>query len=79
MWVAHMLQALRPGVVSKIAAASKAAADVHLSCGDVLEVGPSLKLVCLATPGHTDGCMSFYLPPGASGRTGMVFTGGLAL
>lgn len=73
-----MLQALRPGVASKIAAASKAAADVHLSCGDVLEVGTSLKLVCLATPGHTDGCMSFYLPPGAGGRTGMVFTGGLA-
>jgi glyoxylase-like metal-dependent hydrolase (beta-lactamase superfamily II) len=60
-------------VKSAIAAASSAAADVQLAPGDTLTVG-SLQLVCLATPGHTNGCMCFYLP-GAGSRTGMVFTG----
>ena len=30
---------------------------------------------CIATPGHTNGCMSFYLPPAQPGAAGMVFTG----
>jgi hypothetical protein len=46
---------------------------VQLTHGDIIAVG-SLKLACLATPGHTNGCMSFYLP-GAGARVGMVFTG----
>ena len=66
-------QAERPSVTSAIAAASHAAADTHLQPNDVIEVG-SLRLTCLATPGHTDGCMCFYLPPG-EGRSGLVFTG----
>jgi len=69
-------QALRPGVTSAIAAASKAAADVQLVHGDVISVG-ALQLTCLATPGHTDGCISFYLAPGGEGRLGVVFTGGV--
>lgn len=71
----HILntQSLRAGVTSGIAAASKADADVQLSPGDTLKIG-SLSLTCLATPGHTNGCMSFYLPAGPS-RSGLVFTG----
>jgi hypothetical protein len=68
-------QALRPSVKSAIAVASSAAADVQLAPGDTLVVG-SLQLLCLATPGHTNGCMCFYLP-GNGSRTGMVFTGAL--
>lgn len=67
------IKSLRPGITSAIAAASTAAADVQLTHGDIIAVG-SLKLACLATPGHTNGCMSFYLP-GAGARVGMVFTG----
>lgn len=66
-------QALRPDVTSAIAAASAAAVDVKLSPGDTIKVG-SLRLTCLATPGHTNGCMCFYLPP-SEVRTGLVFTG----
>jgi sulfur dioxygenase len=60
-------------VTSAIAAASTAAADVKLSPGDIIQAG-SLRLTCLATPGHTNGCMCFYLPP-SEVRTGLVFTG----
>lgn len=69
-----VLQALRPAVRSCIAAASRAAGDVQLHDGDPLEVG-SLNLHCLATPGHTNGCMCFYLPSQGQGQPGMVFTG----
>lgn len=30
---------------------------------------------CISTPGHTNGCMSFYLMPVQPGAAGMVFTG----
>ncbi len=33
-------------------------ADRHLASGDVIEVG-ELKIECIATPGHTPGCISF--------------------
>lgn len=75
MPLALLSQALRPGVTSAIAAASHAVADVQLTHGDIITVG-SLNLACLATPGHTNGCMCFYLP-GVGDRVGMVFTGGL--
>ncbi|MFT5713466.1 MAG: sulfur dioxygenase, partial [Glaciecola sp.] len=42
-------------------------ANLILSNGDELSCG-SLKLKALATPGHTSGCMSYYID-------GMVFTG----
>jgi sulfur dioxygenase len=63
------LKSLRPGARSAIAAAAGAAADIKLSDNQVVQVG-GLELKCLSTPGHTDGCMSFYLP-----AAGMVFTG----
>jgi sulfur dioxygenase len=68
------LKALRPGMCSAIAAASGAAGDIQLSDGDTLTVG-SLHIKCLSTPGHTNGCMSFYLPPVQPDTAGMVFTG----
>ena len=44
-------------------------ADRELRDGDALQIG-SLRLVALATPGHTSGCMSYRLDPG-----GIAFTG----
>ncbi|WBW99539.1 MBL fold metallo-hydrolase [Oceanirhabdus sp. W0125-5] len=42
-------------------------ADMHIASGDVIEVG-EMKIECIATPGHTPGCISF--------RVGdVVFTG----
>ncbi len=37
-------------------------ADVLLSEGDVIKVGETIELWSLETPGHTSGCMSFYMP-----------------
>lgn len=64
---------------SIISAASGAAADVLLHPGDIVPFG-SFALRALATPGHTDGCLSYYLPrppPGAAPAAwpGMAFTG----
>lgn len=71
-YTAHALphQARLPDTKSVISAASGAAADVKLQDGDVISFG-SLQLRAVATPGHTNGCMSFYTTSGA----GMVFTG----
>lgn len=68
------LKAMRPNVRSAIAAASGAAGDMQLKDGDTITVG-SLDIRCISTPGHTNGCMSFYLPPAQEGACGMVFTG----
>lgn len=57
------------GFRSVISAASKAKADVKLAHGDVVTFG-SHKLKALATPGHTEGCMSFVLDDNEA-----VFTG----
>lgn len=42
-------------------------ADIYLNDGDELMFG-SQKLAAMATPGHTDSCISYYTP-------GLVFTG----
>jgi len=62
----------RPAVKTIIAAASGASADQHVGHGDSVAFG-ELQLEVRATPGHTDGCVSYVLrvpeqPP-------MVFTG----
>jgi glyoxylase-like metal-dependent hydrolase (beta-lactamase superfamily II) len=66
-------QSLRPDVKSAIGVGANAKADVQLSAGDVITLG-SLQLKVLPTPGHTQGCSSYYLTPGPN-RVGMVFTG----
>lgn len=43
---------------SVIATASRARADEHLNPGDAIGVG-SIKLEARATPGHTNGCMTY--------------------
>ena len=58
-----------PGVKSAIAAASGAAADVKLSPGDKVVFG-GRHVSVRATPGHTDGCVSYVMDDES-----MVFTG----
>ena len=64
------IKKVRKEVKSVISKRAGARADVLIDEGDVIEVGTSVKLKCLATPGHTDGCMSFVL-----GDNTDVFTG----
>lgn len=45
---------------SAIAAVSQATCDVPLAHGDSLNIG-NRRLVAVATPGHTDGCMTYIL------------------
>lgn len=52
------LKEMLEGCRSVISATSKAKADKHLSPGDTLGVG-SVKLEARATPGHTNGCMTY--------------------
>lgn len=59
-----------PEVRTVISKASGAKGDVLVEPGDKIAVG-GLALECLATPGHTLGCMSFLLP----GSPARVFTG----
>lgn len=68
------LKTLSKGVRSAIAAASGAVGDMQLQDNDTIQVG-SLAIRCISTPGHTNGCMSFYLAPVQPGVGGMVFTG----
>eukprot|EP00193_Tetraselmis_chui_P004530 CAMPEP_0177763242 /NCGR_PEP_ID=MMETSP0491_2-20121128/6768_1 /TAXON_ID=63592 /ORGANISM="Tetraselmis chuii, Strain PLY429" /LENGTH=394 /DNA_ID=CAMNT_0019279339 /DNA_START=242 /DNA_END=1426 /DNA_ORIENTATION=+ len=68
------IKSLRPEVKSGISKASGAKADIHFVHGDVVKLG-ALELEVRATPGHTDGCVSFYTK--AAG--GMVFTGDAVL
>jgi len=60
-----------PGLKSMIAKASTAQADEHFVHGDIISFGDpesALNLEVRATPGHTDGCVSFVFD-------NMVFTG----
>ena len=60
-----------PGLKSMIAKASTAQADEHFEHGDIISFGDpesALNLEVRATPGHTDGCVSFVFD-------NMVFTG----
>jgi len=59
------------GVSSLISESSGAKADRHLKLGEEVRwAGGRRALKALATPGHTDGCMSFY-----DELMGCVFTG----
>ena len=63
------LKTMFPGCRSMISAASGADADIKLSPDERIEFG-TRHVKALATPGHTDGCMSFLLDDSS-----MVFTG----
>ena len=58
-----------PGLQSILAAVSKGACDIPVSEYDEICFG-TRKLIVLATPGHTEGCLSFVLED-----LSMVFTG----
>jgi glyoxylase-like metal-dependent hydrolase (beta-lactamase superfamily II) len=47
---------------------------VRLQPDQVINLG-RLRITCLATPGHTNGCMSFHLSSAAEGGAGVVFSG----
>jgi len=64
------IKKMRKEVKSVISKRAGAMADVLIDEGDVVQVRTSVKLKCLATPGHTDGCVSFVL-----GDNTDVFTG----
>lgn len=60
-----------PDLKSVIAKASGARADIHIEHGDVISFGDASNVINLevrATPGHTDGCVSYVCE-------NMVFTG----
>lgn len=63
------LKQLVPGCQSVISQASCAKADLYLKEGDQIHFG-SYTIDTLATPGHTNGCMTFVLHD-----QGCVFTG----
>lgn len=54
----YLLKQKVPGMKSVIAEASGAAADIHIGPGDRIVFGHRF-LEARATPGHTNGCMSF--------------------
>lgn len=49
------------GCKSVISKASGAQADIHIDESDVITFG-SHRLKVLATPGHTNGCVTYYIP-----------------
>lgn len=64
-----------PGAKSVIAAASGAPADVLVNHGDRIAFG-NMWLEVRATPGHTNGCLTFVTGEGGSNpKTRMAFTG----
>lgn len=62
----------RPHVHTVISEASGARADIKVKDGDAINVG-EVKMQVIATPGHTDGCVTFLLQPSVG--PAMVFTG----
>ncbi|XP_075165173.1 persulfide dioxygenase ETHE1, mitochondrial [Haematobia irritans] len=67
------LKQLLPGSLSVISTASGAKADIKIKEGDKVEFGRH-SLESLATPGHTNGCMTYVIP-----EQGCVFTGDTVL
>ncbi len=54
--------------------AGVACVDIGLEDGQTLKFGAN-EIRVLATPGHTDSCVSFYVAPSSSEADGLVFTG----
>lgn len=55
------LKKLSPGCKSLISRASGAKADILIDENDVVQFG-NHRLKILATPGHTNGCVTYYIP-----------------
>jgi len=65
-----------PGLKSVISKASGAKADETIENGDEIHFGNRF-ITALATPGHTEGCLSFLLDDGSAVLTGdALFIGG---
>lgn len=60
-------------IKSVIGKHSSAQADIHLEDGDIFTFGKQ-ELLCLSTPGHTNGCFTYVSHSGK-----MVFTGDCVL
>ncbi|KAH9528168.1 Ethylmalonic encephalopathy 1 [Dermatophagoides farinae] len=58
------------GVKSIISKESGAVADVHVENNDSIKLGENIDLLVKSTPGHTNGCVSYFLANGPC-----VFTG----
>ncbi|XP_063828597.1 persulfide dioxygenase ETHE1, mitochondrial [Ostrinia nubilalis] len=63
------LKSLLPGTKSVIGQASGAQADIHLVDGDLVKFG-DYQLLATATPGHTNGCLTYICHD-----QGIAFTG----
>lgn len=63
------LKSILPDTKSVIGKTSGAQADVHLNDGDIVSFGEH-KLLARATPGHTNGCLTYICQ-----EQGMAFTG----
>ncbi|XP_003743568.1 persulfide dioxygenase ETHE1, mitochondrial [Galendromus occidentalis] len=70
----YLLKKSVRGCQSIISESSGAKADIHINDGDTIQIGPHLALRVLATPGHTDGCVSYV-----QDQLGCVFTGDAVL
>mmetsp|Transcript_14146 Transcript_14146/g.27482 ORF Transcript_14146/g.27482 Transcript_14146/m.27482 type:complete len:241 (+) Transcript_14146:137-859(+) len=72
------LKKLIPGVKSVLGEEGneEAMADIRLAEGDVLDVGETVKIEFLSTPGHTNGCHTLIVHD--DGKT-MAFTGDTVL
>lgn len=63
-----------PTAKAVISAASNASADIRLHHADTVPLGSAYHLTAIATPGHTQGCMSYHLQSHHT-HPGCVFTG----
>lgn len=64
-----------PSVKSVMSKASRGKADVLVKENDSIEIGPNYSLKVIETPGHTAGCVSYYLTSPIQNEPGIVFTG----
>lgn len=64
-----------PSVKSIMSKTSHGKADILVEENDLIEICPGYLLKVIETPGHTGGCVSYYLPSPIQDAPGMVFTG----
>ncbi|KAI0563869.1 Metallo-beta-lactamase [Gracilaria domingensis] len=64
-----------PSVKSVLGKASSGKADVLVCQDDSIKFGSNVSLKVIETPGHTAGCVSYYLANPDENAVGVVFTG----